>query len=82
MDHGTENGLIATTQIMFRTQHSDDLSGANSIRYGKSPANVVSAKKQHFNYFFSLYIAPQRIESWWSILRRHKTGWWIDTFKV
>lgn len=42
MDYGTENGLIATTQIMFRSQHSDDLSGANSIRYGKSPANVVS----------------------------------------
>lgn len=42
MDHGTENGLIGTTHITFRSQHTDNLSGANSIRYGKSPANVVS----------------------------------------
>lgn len=27
-------------------------------------------------------LLTQRIESWWSILRRQKTGWWIDTFKV
>lgn len=23
----------------------------------------------------------QRIEAWWSQLRRHKTGWWIDAFQ-
>ena len=42
MDHGTENGDVATAQIAFRSLHDDSLSGANSIRYGKSPANVVS----------------------------------------
>ena len=30
MDRGTENGLIGTTHITFRSQHTDDLSGANS----------------------------------------------------
>jgi hypothetical protein len=24
----------------------------------------------------------QRIEGWWSQLRRHKTGWWINALKV
>ena len=44
MDHGTENGLVGTTHITFRAQHTDNLSGANSIRYGRSPANVVSSQ--------------------------------------
>ena len=43
MDHGTDNGLIGTTHIAFRSQQNDELSGANSFRYGKSPANVVSS---------------------------------------
>jgi len=43
MDYGTENGLIGSTHIAFRSSHTDDLSGANSIRYGKSPANVVNS---------------------------------------
>ena len=42
MDHGTENGLVATSQIAFRSQHTDSLCGVNSVRYGASPANVVS----------------------------------------
>ena len=42
MDHGTENGLIGSTHIAFRCNHTDDLQGVNSIHYGKSPANVVS----------------------------------------
>ncbi len=25
--------------------------------------------------------ANQRIEGWWSFLRRHRTSWWIDYFK-
>lgn len=25
--------------------------------------------------------ANQRIEGWWSFLRRHRTSWWIDFFK-
>lgn len=62
-DHGTENGLVAATQISFRSNGTDNLAGRNSFRYGTSPANV-------------------RIESWWSELRRHKTGWWIETFKI
>ena len=42
MDHGTENGLVGTTQIGFRACGTDSLAGPNSIRYGTSPANVVS----------------------------------------
>lgn len=41
IDYGTENEPIGTTHIMFQLQHSDVLSGANSIHYGKSSANVV-----------------------------------------
>ena len=78
IDDGTET-LIGTTHIAFRSQQNDELSGANSIRYGKSPANVVSSIDM---YICKCHTFWQRIESWWSILRRHKTGWWIDTFKV
>ena len=42
MDHGIENGLVGTTQIGFRACGTDSLAGPNSIRYGTSPANVVS----------------------------------------
>ena len=40
-DHGTENGLVAATQISFRSNGTDNLAGRNSFRYGTSPANVV-----------------------------------------
>lgn len=52
MDRGTENGQVATTQIAFRSQHSDSLNGHNSIRYGASPANVVIN-----NYFVLLKLS-------------------------
>ncbi len=42
-DPGTENGLLAAAQIAFRSCGSDTLAGNKSIRYGPSPANVVSA---------------------------------------
>ena len=52
MDRGTENGLVATTQIAFRSQHSDGLNGGNSIRYGASPANVVSCMHLIDSYYY------------------------------
>ena len=39
MDHGTENVLMATTQIALRSLHGDHLSGEMSIRYGKCTTN-------------------------------------------
>ena len=40
-DHGTENGLVAATQICFLSTGTDSLAGSKSFRYGTSPANVV-----------------------------------------
>ncbi|XP_028416576.1 uncharacterized protein LOC114540653 [Dendronephthya gigantea] len=54
-DNGTENGIIAVMQCLFR----DDV---NAHSYGKSTAN-------------------QRIEGWWSYLRRNRSTWWINLFK-
>ena len=42
MDHGTENGLAAAAQIVFRRDGADALAGEKSVRYGTSPANSVS----------------------------------------
>ena len=41
-DPGMENGLLAAAQIAFRSCGTDSLAGNKSIRYGPSPANVVS----------------------------------------
>ena len=40
-DLGTENGLVAATQICFRSTGTDSLAGSKSVCYGTSPANVV-----------------------------------------
>lgn len=39
VDRGTENSIIAFVQPTLRSQHSDDLSGENSFRYGRSSSN-------------------------------------------
>ena len=53
-DNGTENGVIAVMQCLFR----DDL---KAHMYGRSTVN-------------------QRIEGWWSYLRRNRSTWWINFF--
>ena len=42
MDKGTENNRLAQVQVAFRTNHSDELADEKSVRFGTSPANVVS----------------------------------------
>ena len=54
-DNGTENGVIAVMQCLFR----DD---PKAHMYGRSTVN-------------------QRIEGWWSYLRRNRSTWWINFFK-
>ena len=41
-DCGTENTLIAEAQAAMRANHTDTLAGDKSVRFGTSPANVVS----------------------------------------
>ena len=45
MDRGTENTKIAAVQFSFREDHSDEYAGTRSIRFGTSPANIVSYNK-------------------------------------
>lgn len=40
-DRGVENGFIAEAQVALRMNHSDNLAGAGSVRYGSSPTNSV-----------------------------------------
>ena len=40
-DRGVENSLIAEAQVALRMNHSDNLAGAGSVRYGSSPTNSV-----------------------------------------
>lgn len=61
-DCGTENGIIAAMQSVFRSSGDDAFAAEKSHIYGSSHSN-------------------QRIEGWWSFLRRNRTSWWIDHFK-
>ena len=76
-DHGTENSQVAKCRIAFRMNHKDCLSGAKSFIYEPSTPNIVS-----FTYGLLVAVHSQRIEAWWSQLRRFKTDWWIDLCKV
>lgn len=84
-DYGTENSSLATIQIAFRYHHQNSMAKDKSFIYGPSKSNIVCL----YNYVFydisvmhlwTRYI--QRIESWWSHLRRRKTDWWINLCKV
>ena len=83
MDRGTENVRVAEVQVALRMNHTDERAGVRSIIYGSSPTNSVRP------YSFVSYkpsicflVLIQRIESWWSRLRRQKTHWWIENLKV
>lgn len=82
-DHGTENSLITTAQISFRMFHEDTLAAEKSVIYGASTANTVCIR-QYRLVIVAIYFnnCCQRIEGWWSQLRRSKTHWWIDCFRV
>lgn len=43
-DYGTENCLLATTQMALRHGHGDTWAGLKSFKYGKSTSNTVSFK--------------------------------------
>ena len=83
VDPGTENGLLAAAQIAFRSSGTDSLAGDKSLRYGPSPANMVSSYIEYY-YTFQCSVHPGDliIEGWWSQLRKSKSGWWIHLFEV
>jgi len=59
--------------------HLDDLAGSKSFIYGPSTANIVS---DAVPYGILYTDCEQRIEAWWSQLRRFKTHWWIELCRV
>ena len=81
-DHGTENCGVATIHVAFRLDHDDCLSGSKSFIYGPSTANTVRNISEYYCVFVMEFTILQRIEAWWSQLRRFKTSWWIDMCKV
>lgn len=74
----------------MRFNHSNPLSGEKSFIYAPPRHNVVSTFP-HVQYIMILHVCAvlctsiiihfQRIEGWWSQLRR-KTSWWINLFKA
>lgn len=80
MDRGTENTKIAALQYAFREFDDDEFAGEKSVCYGTSPANIVCILAIYT--YFQEASPMQRIEGFWSILRKHKTGWWISALKV
>lgn len=46
-DRGSENFLIAESQIAFRLNHGDLLSGEKSVRFGSSPSNSVRLNSKY-----------------------------------
>ena len=56
MDRGTENTKVAALHYAFRENDNDEYAGTNSVRFGTSPANIVSALS--CSIIISLYISP------------------------
>ena len=74
-DRGTENTTVAFLQPAFCHDGQDHHACSKSFQYGRSSANQV---KKAILYCFtgsSCIIKQQRIEAWWSYLRRHLTEW-------
>ena len=65
MDKGTENGLMADMQTLLRMLSNTDNQNEGHQRY------VIMGKNS----------ANQRIEAFWSKLRRGGSGWWMNFFK-
>ena len=68
---GTENVKVAAIQYAFREEANDEYAGNKSV-FGTSPANIVSIPMDYFVRLY-FYIVIQRIEGFWSVLRKHKT---------
>ena len=96
-DRGTENCKVAECQIALRMFHTDTFAQEKSFQYGTSPSNSVKnifsiiilylssltdilCRVTSFQLFKITLL--QRIESWWSRLRRQKSDWWIQHFRV
>ena len=72
--------------MALRHNHDDEYSGEKSFRFGSSTTNTVSGIimfSSSLYMFQKYYVVPvQRIEGWWSQLRKSVTDWWINLFKV
>ena len=59
MDKGTENNKLAQVQCAFRTGNSDELAAEKSIRFGTSPANIVSMHVLlHLCMQYDMFVIP------------------------
>lgn len=82
-DRGTENCMVAASQMALRHYHTDTFSREKSFRYGKSTTNTVCDS----NVFKSaravtFAIVLQRIEGWWAQLMRFRLAWWLERLEV
>ena len=82
LDKGTENTLIAQCQIALSMCQLSEQDSARSVQYGSSPTNSVSMQDVTLMEQCIRLLCLQRIESWWSWLRKQKTDWWIEHFRV
>ena len=80
-DAGTENSLLAVIQPMLRHEHSDCFYQERSHIYGRSTSNQVNWEIAN-NHTVSDNIIFQKIEAWWSQLRKRHMEWWITFLKV
>ena len=76
-DRGTENARVAYLQPFLRRH-------GHSFQYGRSASNQVWYTPHHTWYISKccLWSVIQRIDAWWSQLRRWFMDWWIDFFEV
>lgn len=81
---------MGALQCLFRHEGKDVFSGIESYRVVRSIFNqVLFILSLFISLPLSLYIYlsliclffQQRIECWWSMMRRHQMEWWINFFK-
>ena len=81
-DRGTENSRIAYLQPFLRRNRSG---AENSFQYNMGGLQVIRfAYLSAFTWRFIIIVCfiSQRIEAWWSQLRRSFTDWWLKFFQV
>ena len=85
-DRGTENARISFLQPFLRRHGQDSLAGENSYRYGKSVYNHICINLSAYIHCDCVHtkisISFQRVEVWWSSLKKWCLQWWINFFKA
>ena len=68
-DYGTENCILAASQMALRHGHPDPFSGVRSFQYGKSTGNTVS-----YSVLYCVHVMGNGTAFWLIFFRELRAG--------